>query len=145
MKRDEIIFNRFIKFFPDGCFDDLLLYWYSLMVKVQEQGYAFDFSSVANPYKSYLPKEKFDQYLSTGFQLVKEQAFEEYIEIVFSTFFAEVIQEYPNQLCIAEILLLKKIADLFGTAGYGNLYYFYGYICLTASQYQNHYCPRKSE
>ena len=145
MKRDEIIFNRFIKFFPDGCFHDLLLYWYSLMVKVQEQGYTFDFSSVPNPYKSYLPKEKFDQYLSTGFQLVKEQAFEEYIEIVFSTFFAEVIQEYPNQLCIAEILLLKKIADLFGTAGYENLYYCYGYICLTASQYQNHYCPRKSE
>ena len=145
MKRDEIIFNRFIKFFPDGCFHDLLLYWYSLMVKVQEQGYTFDFSSDPNPYKSYLPKEKFDQYLSTGFQLVKEQAFEEYIEIVFSTFFAEVIQEYPNQLCIAEILLLKKIADLFGTAGYGNLYYCYGCICLTASQYQNHYCPRKSE
>lgn len=49
-----MIFNRFIKFFADGCFDDLLLYWYSLM---QEHGYAFDFSSVPNPYKSYLPKK----------------------------------------------------------------------------------------
>lgn len=59
-----MIFNRFINFFADGCFDDLLLYWYSLM---QEHGYAFDFSSVLNPYKSYLPKEKFDQYFPPAF------------------------------------------------------------------------------
>lgn len=105
--------NCFSHFFPDGCYDALLLYWYNIIERVimkRERFSKFDISSIEEEYHSYLPQEKFQYYLKTGFEMIKEGlSSPEYVKAVFSVFYAEVITDYNNKLCIGELMVLRNL------------------------------------
>lgn len=105
--------NYFSQFFPNGCYDALLLYWYNIIERVimkRERFSTFDISSIEEEYHSYLPQEKFQYYLKTGFDMIKEGlSSPEYVKAVFAVFYAEVLRDYNDKLCIGELIVLRNL------------------------------------
>ena len=105
--------NYLYQFFPNSCYDALLLYWYNIIERVimkRERFSTFDISSIEEQYHSYLPQQKFQYYLKTGFEMIKEGlSSPEYVKTVFSVFYAEVIRDYNDKLCIGELMVLRNL------------------------------------
>lgn len=105
--------NYLYQFFPNSCYDALLLYWYNIIERVimkRERFSTFDISSIEEEYHSYLPQQKFQYYLKTGFDMIKEGlSSPEYVKAVFAVFYAEVIRDYNDKLCIGELMVLRNL------------------------------------
>ena len=110
IKKGMIFINRFVEFFPDGIYDNLLLFWHEGICKVHMDGCSkFELSMLSKDYEGYLPKEKFYEYLEIGFDLIENLVLEEYFDIVFEAMLAEVIQDNGDRNAIGELLVLKHL------------------------------------
>lgn len=107
--------NDALKFVPDGSYDELIFRWMNIMLELHNlEIYKSGFKKIKEGfifrgYTSYLPKEKFDEVMEIGFQMVKERTVPEYINFVFDILCFEGIQTNYTRLQLGEIILLKRL------------------------------------
>lgn len=93
---------------PKGSFDELLWEWMELLLKVEKEGILYAELSLEH-YHSYLPKDDFKKILDISFELIRDRAADEKLNIVLDVLYFDLSKKNLDKLAVAEFFILKYL------------------------------------
>lgn len=96
---------------PKGSFDELLWEWMELLLKVEKEGILYADLSLEH-YNSYLPKDDFKKILDISFELIRDRAADEKLNIVLDVLYFDLSKKNLDKLAVAEFFILKYLLNV---------------------------------